>query len=234
MVFLTGVIEQKLGFSGEKSGFLGSFHSNPCWYSLVKLCWFSSWLFWMQNLILHRVMVFLTGVIEQKLGFSGEKSGFLGSFHSNPCWYSFVKLCWFSSWLCWMQNLILHRVMVFLKGVIEQKLGFSGEKPRFLGSFHSNLYWYSLVKLCWLSSWLCWMQNLILHRVMVFLTGVIEQKLGFSGEKSGFLGSFHSNPCWYSLVKLCWLSSWLCWMQNLILHRVMVFLTGVIEQKLGF
>ena len=145
----------------------------------MELCWFFSWFCWMQNLILHRVLAFLKEITEQKLGFSGVKPGFLWSFHSNPCWCSLVKLCWLSSSLCWMQILILHLVMVFFTAVIDQKLGFSGEKPGFLRCSHSNLYWYSLVKLCWLSSSLRCMQNLILHRVMIFSRRIIEQKVRF-------------------------------------------------------
>jgi hypothetical protein len=85
-----------------------------------------------------------------------------------------------------MENLILNRMVLFSEGVIGQKIEFY-LKNWFFTSVKSAAD--SLDDLCYCFSRLCWMQNLILNRMVPFLQGVIGKKMGFH-RKTGFGGFF--------------------------------------------
>jgi hypothetical protein len=75
------------------------------------------------------------------------------------------------------------------------------------------------------------MQNLILNQMVLFSQGVIGQKIEFY-LKNWFFTSVKSAAD--ALDDLCCCFSRLCWMQNLILNRMVPFLQGVIGKKTGF
>ena len=87
------------------------------------------------------------------------------------------------------------------------------------GANSTSSSWYPLLDLCWI-------QNLILHWMVTVSRGVIQQKKGVWCEILRFWLYSASISCWYLLFDLYWLSSWFGWMQNKILHRMVIVSTA--------
>jgi hypothetical protein len=62
---------------------------------------------------------------------------------------------------------------------------------------------------------------------------VVLLEIGVLPQILGPKQTFHGISCWHSPTNLCWLSTWLCWVQNSILRRMLLVSTGVVRRKVG-
>ena len=105
------------------------FHGITCWHSPTNLCWPSYCLCWVQNSILHRMVHFLIPVVRWKIGVLPQILGKTLDFQVISCWHSPLDLCGLSTWLCWVQNSILRRMVLLSRRIVGWKAGVHPEIP---------------------------------------------------------------------------------------------------------